>query len=251
MKNVLTLFAILLFSNVFAQNLDLSKANELQKKKEHKKAIELYTKVLKGKEKVNVYSVYLKRAGCYFALFDYDNAEADAKRALKIKKNDEDYKELSGGSYWLLGGIYSRQNKKQESLMYYKKALDFSSDVRLYSTVAYMENTLGMYDSAVATINYAFKFDGNFAYAYSNRAFAQLKLGKIEEAQADVEKAIELDPTNPYAFKHRAMIYIELKQLDLACADLNKSVELKYSTFGDETDANEVDELIKKHCSSK
>lgn len=219
--------------------------------KDYAKAIEFYEKALTEGKSKHMYYVHYKKAFCHYSLNQNDQSEVHIKKALKIKKNYQQYNWITGNSIWLRARILSKSGDYMKSLEYLREATKYIQPSLLYSTIAFEEIVLKQYDSALENLNLAIELDGKNAYAFSNRALLFIYQKNYERARFDINKSISLDASNPYVFKHSAMLYIELNQLELACEELAKAEELDYASFGNEFDANEVAELQEKHCKSE
>jgi tetratricopeptide (TPR) repeat protein len=213
-------------------------------------ASNLYTTILKEKEVTNRHYIFYKRAFCFYILKNYKKAKSDIKKAWKIKRNDVQYNWVKGNSCWIYARINSKLDKKKKSLKYLKKASSYIQSSLLYSTIGFKEIQLKQYENALININRAIQLDKTNAYAFSNRALVYIKLSELDKARADIIKSIQLDASNPYVYKHSAMVYIKLKAFEKACLELNKAKDLGYIGFGNESDSNDVENLIKEYCNS-
>lgn len=251
MKKILLVFLILnvpifLFSQ--AQNLDFE-AEKLFKNGNYSLAIKYYTKALEtNPSNPKNYYLYYKRASCYDMLKKYKNAIDDAWLALKINPKNKDYTFVKGNAFWLIGRIYSKFDEKEKALSYFKYAAKILNTPLIINNVGYKQMQLKQYSEALKSFNQSIELNANLSYTYNNRALVYLNLGKIKLAKQDIVKAKKLNPKNPYIYKHSALIYLHLNQKEKACLELQKAQELNYSKFGNEADADEVRNLLKKHC---
>jgi tetratricopeptide (TPR) repeat protein len=252
MRTLLISFLNMLLINVsFSQDhLKLTLADRAFDNKEYQSALKLYESIVEdaGLKQYYHFTMY-KKAYCNYMLTQYNEAISDVKQALKVKKTDTQYPWLMGNGYWLYARIYSKLNMKKEALKCLTKASEFIVTSTLYSTIGYAEIQNGLYEKAVKSLDKSVELDAFNAYAYSNRALAYFKLSVFDKARTDINKSIDLNDKNPYAFKHSAMIYIAMNDMENACIELKKAEANGYATFGNETDAHEVDEMIKKYCS--
>lgn len=252
MKTILFLLSTFIFLNVSQAQVTSSSqdAQALLDKGDYYGALKIYTEIVNYKAADNMFMIYYSRAFCYYKLTDYRSAKSDLKKALKIEPDNKKYNWVTGNSLWMYARIYSKLHNDKKSLGYFIQASKYVQDCGLYSTIGLKQIELKKYQEALTNLNHAIDLDNTDAYAYSNRALARLKLHDLENARIDINRSIELNSKNPYAFKHSAMIYLELKDYVHACEDLNKAKELKYAQFGNEADANEVNELLYKYCGS-
>ena len=245
MKLIIKIFLFTFFVNQsFAQfDIDFKKAEEAYFKNNYKKALSYY-KVINDKFQAisDPYLIY-KIACCNYELKNYKLAQETFYKIIELRDVNN---RIKGNSYWYIARIYSIKNKKRKSLINFIKASDYVKDSRLYSTIAYKQTQLGKYKKALLNLNKAIELDSLNAYAYSNRGLLYFKKSDYKKARIDIEKSIRLDPKNPYAYKHSAMIYIKQKKYGLAYTDLKKAKELGYKNFGNESDADDVEKLLKK-----
>ena len=229
-------------------NVKIDSADKAFDNRDYKSALEMYTSIIEVNDSKNYHYALYKKAYCNYLLTNYEEAIIDTKKALKVRKSNAQYNWRKGTSNWLYASIYSKLNKKKKSLKYLKKAAKYIQTSLLYSTIGFKEIQLNQYEKALTNLNTAIKLDETNAYAFSNRALVYIKLSELDKARKDVNKSIQLNDKNPYAFKHSAMIYIELKEFEKAFLELSKTHELGYATFGNESDSNDVEELINKYC---
>lgn len=183
-----------------------------------------------------------------FFLLQYEGVKADIEEAHEVCSKKEKTDWFMGNSYWLYGRTYSKMGDKKSELKYFKKANKYLDRTLLTSTIGYALIDLGKHKKALKYLDQAIQMDSKNDYAYSNRALVYLKLSEFEQAGKDADWAIRLNPSNPYAFKHRAMIYLAQEQFDKACEALRQAKDLGYEDFGNESDSQHVNELMKAHC---
>lgn len=254
MKIILNLLLLFSFMNSLSAQKEstFERAEDAFSSFQYEEAKALYTTLLiEGDEEWNYY-IYYRRAYCYYGLERLDEALKDARKALGITSKHEDYIEVKGRSFWLMASIYSERGNHEKSIEYLGYAAKISDDSYILNNIGYSQLKAGQYAAALESLNKALELDIENAYVFSNRSFAYLKLGALEEAQDDIKKALAFNPYNPYAYKYQAMIYLELKEMDKACEALTKAKELGYENFGSGrvADAQEVNDLIKEHCTT-
>jgi tetratricopeptide (TPR) repeat protein len=252
MKKILFLLMLI----CFADNLSAQKENTFEQAEDaylmlrYEEAKVLYTTLLvEGDDEWN-YFIYYRRAYCYYGLNRLDEAQIDARKALKINSKNRDYKKIKGRSFWLMASIYSERENYEKSIEYLGYAAKFSNDSYIWNNIGYSQLNAKQYAAALESFNKAMELNIENPYVFSNRSFAYLKLGQLDEAQEDIKEALKFDPYNPYAYKYQGMIYLELKEVDKACEAFRKAKELGYEDFRRLTSTKEVDDLIEKHCSS-
>jgi tetratricopeptide (TPR) repeat protein len=250
MKTIFSILLIIITLNfVHSQSIeDLTAAENAFATGDFRTAIAMYTLAIKSANTENSYMLFYKRGYCYFNLKNYLKSIPDLEIAQKVNKDNKDYIFIKGNSLWLQGNLYYNLNETAKSIKKLKQSLKCNEVSLLLSTIGYYEIKLKRYRESFNHLNRAIVVDSSNAYAYSNRALVNLKFSNISNAKTDIQKSIELNPENPYAYKHRAMIYIESKEYEPACKDLKKAEELKYAEYGSETDAKDVEELMKQYC---
>lgn len=253
MKLSITLsLLIMLCSFSFGQRTpNFDQANIAYKAQQYELAIAFFTKSLDQGEPINRFAAYYNRAYSKYHLMQYEGVKADIEEAFEVCSKKEKNDWFMGNSYWLYGRTYSKLGDKENELKYFKKADKYLNTTKLASTIGYVLTDLGKYKKAIKYLDQAINMDSKNDYAYSNRALVYLKLSEFEQAGKDADWAIRLNPANPYAFKHRAMVYIALEQFDEACKALQQARDLGYEDFGNESDSQHVNELMKAHCEGK
>lgn len=252
---IFILINIFALSSTYGQNLEtmvkLKNAQKAFTNEEYQEAVKLYSELVSTCKTSEIHYYYYGRANSYYKLTKYNESFEDLAQALKVKKSNNRYYWIKGNCYWMMARIHSKTKDPKQAYKNYKKALKYYRSSELYSSIAYAEIKLQKYEKAIENLEKAIELDENNAYAHNNIALAYLNLDMISKAQESVKRSIELNPENPYAFKHSAMINLKLEQLDNACADLQKAKELGYSTFSNEADSEEVQEMIDLHCSDQ
>jgi len=248
-KSFLLILLFTFLNTTFSQKSELTEqADQVFKDKKHSQASKLYTKALTQNIPEERHYVLYKRAYAYYELKDSPKANEDARKALRIKKKNDDFKFVKGNSYWLLAKIESQKGNFKKETRLYKKALKYIKTSQLYTNIGFSKISQNKNKEAIEYFEKALTENPMDAYAFSNKALAHLNLGNLTQARKDIRKSIELDDTNPYAYKHSAMIYLKEGHISKACPALYKAVELDYENFSDEYDKNEVNDLIIKHC---
>ena len=249
MKNIFIYFGLLLMINLSYSQLDkqLEMAELSFSKKDFNKASLLFSELINSEPKMVEY-VYYRRAMCLYYLKEYKKAKNDLLSSLKINSKSDEYKYIMGESNLLLGRIYSKKGKNRKSLKYYLKATKFAEHENLYTNIGYQLIVLRRYSESIKYLDKAIDLDNKNSYALNNRGLAYIKLKKYNKAKSDIDLSININPNNPYAFKHRALLFIETKNIEKVCINLDKAKNLGYSEFGNESNSNEVSNLINKYC---
>jgi len=249
LKSYLLLISCLIVSVfAFSQNTDLELAHNAHRNGNVDEAFILYTKIVNTPNSKDKQKAYFGIAYYYHNLKNYQAAEVNIKKALKVKKTNEDYNKLKGESYWLYALVKSKDVYNSKSLKQLKKATRYIETSPLYASIGYNKIFIEKYEEAIIDLNYAIKLDSENSYAYNNRGLAYIRLNKFDLARKDVKKSKELNDSNPFVYLHSAFIYIALNEIDSACLELDKAQQRKTSDGIMDVGLEKIEELKKKHC---
>ncbi|MEO6131849.1 MAG: tetratricopeptide repeat protein [Saprospiraceae bacterium] len=130
-------------------------------------------------------------------------------------------------AYYNLGLSFMDENKFNEALEYYTKAIELKP--------AYPEalvnrgnifRTGNQYAAALVDYNKAIEARPNFSIAFFNRGIMFMNQRKNEEAIRDFTSAIEFNPGYYKAYSNRGVIYTNEKRYPEAIADYSKAIDL-------------------------
>ena len=131
------------------------------------------------------------------------------------------------------GNIRLSQNKLDEALADYNKAVELSPNVTdPYLNRGIAWEALGMWQKAIADYDLVLELDPNDAEAYNNRGNAKSGLGDWQGAIADFQKAFELDPKYAFARANYALALYQAGAQKKATIAIRKIVR-KYPQFAD------------------
>ncbi len=119
----------------------------------------------------------------------YNNNEKDMAHDLLIKAKG--YKPIDEQVYNLLGLIEMDKQEYEESIEYFKKAIELEDDN---------------------------------LYVYNNISLAYIHIGEFKEAEKYIVKAVELDPFEPYVYNNAGVIYENLTRYEEALNYYNKAL---------------------------
>lgn len=121
-----------------------------------------------------------------------------------------------------------RQNKYwQEPINFYKKTLAAApTSYRAYNNLAFLYDSRGEKNKALATLQSAIKAIPNHAETYNNLANAYIRQGKIKEAFTTYQTALTLDPGSLETNYNLGSLYHDLRQYDMAITFYNKALEV-------------------------
>ena len=121
----------------------------------------------------------------------------------------------------------ARENKYDQALVHYKKAVELSPDnieVRMKLADSYLH--LKDYTSMIEQCNAVIKINPKFPKSYFNIAVYYQEKKKTAEAEMYVSKAVAADSLNAYAFLYLGLIHEGVGKSDTAMIDFKKAVTL-------------------------
>jgi tetratricopeptide (TPR) repeat protein len=131
------------------------------------------------------------------------------------------------------GNARVSQNKLQEALGDYNKAIELAPDVTdpYLNRGAALEG-LGKWLDAIADYNHVLELDPQDAMAYNNRGNAKAGEGKWPDAIADYKKSMEMAPSFAFARANYALALYETGEQEKAIREM-KNIVRKYPKFAD------------------
>jgi len=122
---------------------------------------------------------------------DYQCAEKYIKKMIKKDKKRKDKSRY----YTDLGTSQRRQNKMEEAMKSYDKAIDINSSKPVYFTNrATLKHSMGDFDGAMADYNAALKLDKYDKTSRINRGMMKMEKGMMKEARADLNFYLKSNP---------------------------------------------------------
>lgn len=186
-----------------ARKAEISKLfAEALNEKDHRKQIELYTKITNLNP--NLVAVYNNRGNAYDEIGEYDKALDDMNKAIELNSNDAEV-------YCNRGIVYENLGDSQAALMDYNKAIELNPNY-----AAPFNNRATIYlkqhrtELALADIRKAFELEKEDAEQYDTRGSIYLEMQEYDSAIKDFTKAIELNPIKKEFYENRAKAYREL-----------------------------------------
>ncbi|WP_338793652.1 tetratricopeptide repeat protein [Bernardetia sp. Wsw4-3y2] len=151
--------------------------------------------------------------------------------------------------HFLYARIYSNQGNSKKAISELKKSLKYNNMLfEVQTTLSYEYLQISKNKKALKAARKALEINPKSAYAYNNAGLALIRLKKHEEGKKMIMSSLYLKENNPYTYKNLFYYYFATNNLEKACESLQKAKSLGYKEFGNESDQNEVEELIKKHC---
>lgn len=134
-----------------------------------------------------------KRAIVQAAMGAHINAR-QYDRALDLHQRFRQRLKPDAYDYTNLGVIYSWQERHEEALHLYRKAINRNDrHSAIVNNYGYGLGQVGEHDQAIIYLDRAIALDPGRPDAYVNRAYSNLHLGNLEEAHRDLEQALSLD----------------------------------------------------------
>lgn len=194
------------------------------------------------------YTYYENLAYALFVLWDLEKAEYAAKTAISIAEQSKDRK-LKVQSYSMLGNVYAKQKRENESIHYQKKALNLvppEDSLQYYAILINMNNTMvdnRQFEEGLKNLLQAKGF-----YTRSNRphylSTIENNLGELyREGFKDIQKAIlhyriaeGINKQEGYTrnllqnYHNLGIAFLALDQVDSALFYVQKSNRLRSKT---------------------
>lgn len=157
---------------------------------------------------------------------ELNQAKEDLSYAvMNIHEIEEDMDKYS--VYVQMGNLLYFQDKYDESLIYYQKALVIDDQVSdLYNTMGLVYAGKGDYKTALQQYLKALEFDDGNYYAYGNVAKAYLMLNDPERALTEINTAFNLYAQIPEFYLIKGKALIALERLDEAKSVFLEAVAL-------------------------
>lgn len=249
------IFSFLLFSILGQKQIEkqLLKAERFEDKRQFKKAIKLYNKIL-SEDNSNVLT-FGKRGLCYFQTNQFTESLKDFNYFYKTYPNSPQV-----NAY--IGSIYAIKKDFLKSIPYMKNALKYgykpNSTFYFYygsayyftgkdtEAIIYLEKSYEMdtiHSEAVNNLGWAnLKYNPKKACKYfkiayrkdslndiniNNLGYAYLLDGNLENAYIYFQKAKTINPENSFIYRNIGLYYKEKGDKNLSCQNLNKAIELK------------------------
>lgn len=126
------------------------------------------------------------------------------------------------------GNAYSGLGNYKKAIKDSSKAIDLKPDLAdAYVIRGFTYDIIGNYQQAIKDYNKAIELKSDDAVAYWYRGATYYNLGNYQQTIKDYNKAIELKPNEAEVFWNRALAYSKLGNYQQAIKDLNKAIELK------------------------
>lgn len=186
--------------------------------KEHDKAVKMFSRALQV-DPTFCYA-YTLSGHEYIANAALERATACFRSA--IHHNDRHY-----NAWYGLGLVFYRQEKNQDALVHFKRALKINaSNSVLHCYLGMVLQAQGANDAALRVFDDAIRLDPKNNMAKFRKASSLVKLGQFQEALAELERVKENAPKEAQVYFSMGKIYKMLGQLDRAIVCLTKAMDL-------------------------
>jgi Flp pilus assembly protein TadD/cell division septation protein DedD len=184
------------------------------------------------------HDLYEIKAGCNYALGNYDKAVDDWTYAIINFKDAVEHKKELSVIYNKRGRTYLKTgNYLNASEDFNKSRTLFPGSADTLNNLATCMRRLKNYNEALIFANQAIELNPGFSEAYNNRGNINYCMWNVNEAYNDYSSAIEHDPNNAKAYFNRGSISFFLKEESNARTDWKKAISL------DEGIKKELEEL--------
>ena len=158
----------------------------------------------------------------------------------------KDKPNLSADEYFIKGLELKNQEKYSEALVYFEASIKINPNLQEgYFNCGLMSWMLNNNHQAVVYFTKALKFTSDYAPVYPmlylNRGRAKFDQELYNSAIDDFNKSIELDSNNPEVFIYRGKSKKKLEDIEGACLDWEKASRL--------SEDEQTNQLIKYYCS--
>lgn len=144
-----------------------------------------------------------------------------------IEKNDK-----YAFAYHDRGSAYRMTKKYQLSLSDYRKAIQLNPNMAIaFNNMGSVKKILKDYQGALIDYSSAINLDSNDAVAYNNRGTVYKELNQTDKAMFDFSKAISINPSYALSYSNRANLKFQNKDYENALKDYNRALELD-SSYG-------------------
>ncbi|MBN2773495.1 MAG: tetratricopeptide repeat protein, partial [Prolixibacteraceae bacterium] len=131
-------------------------------------------------------------------------------------------------AYYNRGHFYMEENKNQEAIDDYSKAIGLKPDyIEAYVNRGYVLMNTGQYEQALNDLNKAVEIDPEYINAYIHRGNVLMDLKEYNKAYDDFSKVISLNPDYTDAYVNRGNVLRDMVRFDEALKDYEKAIQLQ------------------------
>ncbi len=163
---------------------------------------------------------YFNRATMKMKLADYNGAEADLVKAMKLEPKGM-------FAYYLMGAVKERLNDYPSSIDYFTKAIALQPDYEwAWNDRAQIYIKMKRYKEAEADLKKALQLKPNLAQAVFNLGLINGEQKNYTQALEYYSKSIKIDSTHFVSYNSIGLIYFEIKKYDLAIANYTSALSI-------------------------
>lgn len=196
------------------------KAIELPSNEQSEK-IATYTAAIKEYDKF--YLPWTNRAVCYLNYGRWDEAIADATRAIDLAPEDPH-------PYGVRGRAYAGKRLFEQAFRDLSRGLelaDTEEDRRnLFNDRGNAYFSARRYDTAIQDYESALKIDPYFAQAHNNLGIALRSVGQLDKGVDSLRQAIRFDPLSARSLVNRGRLYVLRHDPVMAESDFDRAITL-------------------------
>jgi tetratricopeptide (TPR) repeat protein len=171
----------------------------------------------------------------------YSDAEQAAQKAEQLAR-DSSEKE---GAWFILGAIYERQKKYDQSEREFRNVLDENpKNAAVLNYLGYMLADRGIrLDEATTMIQTAVKQEPTNGAYLDSLGWAYYKQNKLAEAEEYMRKAVDREGHDPTILSHLGSVYIKLGETERAADTLERSLAEWQRAFPADYEADKVSDV--------
>lgn len=206
---------------------------------------ELEVAILRNDEHKPAY--LLAQGLCYWALNQPSKAKVNVEQLLETELTNSALINCDG--YWLLGNIYESENKPNQEIAAFKKALTYRPthpEIRITLALALIENNKN--EEALLILNKVISEGYEHSFIYNNLASGLLNLDKLGEAKDALDRALQLDPENPFVYYNYYQYFKKKRDLNRACENLSIALSKDVLEYGLASDLQFFESIQQKEC---
>ena len=202
----------------FKQKILFEKAIHLHKQGEFKRAIKLYSQLIK-KNKNNLHLLFMMGTA---------NVQGGENiSGIKYLSKLLDLEPNNAPALINIGNAFKNLKRYEEAIINYNKAIDKNpNSADAFSNRGIAFQNLNRFDEAILSFNKAIEINPNNFFAHNNRGVVFKRLDRFDEAISSFNKAIELNPNYVEAYNNRGTVYKILKIYDKSLPDYEKVLKL-------------------------
>jgi tetratricopeptide (TPR) repeat protein len=152
----------------------------------------------------------------------------------ELRRRIEDLQDLiptvapSAKYYFKQGNAFYFENRYEEAIVSYKKALELKPDIPIvWVTYGVALAHLSRYEEAIICYDKAIRLKQDYSDALLVRGIALRNLGRHEEALVSYDKVLELKPDDPITCYNQGNALTDLGRYEEALVSYDKALELK------------------------